>query len=268
MGGWNSYFDAPLLTALLNAQGIPPIDQAAEVFDETINLAVGANYDSAIIDMAKYNSISVVVDETNGAAGSCTVPRDMYIWAYADAAGTVFMNGDRYQYYPSGGGILITPAMIKGPYIQLSFGALAVGAAAVITASIVGSMRQTGPQARIELLNAQVGAGMTDATGDEGIWFASNVAWPVGSGDEYPITYCGPATFGWEVNAVTTLCYARFWDPGLNVQYAAINFPPSATFQRGFLPIYLPMRPLRFRFFNADAAVKYCTFCLIMDGAR
>jgi len=267
--GWNSYFDAPLLTQLLNAQGIPPIDQAQQVLDETVNLAVGAAWNSAIIDMAKFNSISVVVDEVNGAAGSCATPRDLYIWAFADAAGTIFMNGDRYQYYPSGGGLLITPAMIKGPYIQLGLGALAVGAAAVITASIVGSMRTTGSQARVELYNAQVGGGMTDATGDEGIWFASNTTWAVGTTDEYPITYSGPATFTWEImTAVTNLCYMRFWDPGLNVQFGGVNFPPSAVAQRGFLPIHLSMRPLRLRFFNADAAVKYCTFGLVMDGAR
>jgi hypothetical protein len=274
VGDWNSYFDAPLLTALLHAAGVPPIDHAEQLYNNTFNMPINATAFTPIVDASTFNSMSLDVSEVNGVAGSCAQPRRVYVWAYADLGGTQFMCGDVYAYMPSGGGLLITPAMLRGPFIQIEFGPVAVGAAnSTISVTLTGSIRTTGTQARVEMYNPQVGgylgAGFTSATadGDPGVWSATG-AWPPGNNEEWPCTYAGNSTFGWDVGALTNASFMRIYDIESGTIISALSYPVSTTTQRGFNIMTMPCTPVRFRFANSCAGNVTCTFSLVMDGNR
>ena len=252
----------------INVVGVPPIDRPEVVYADVIHLAMAGNFDTPIIDAAAFNSVTIDVNEVNGAAGSCAVARYFYVWTYADAAGAVFMSGDVYSYMPSGGYVLITPNMLKGPYIQLSFPALGAGAAfGDITINIVGSYRSTGSQARVEIANQMAGSGFTIASGDFGNWIAEG-SFPNGASTEYPIIYGGPATFGWNVGALTNQSYMYIYEVLSGGTLWAQSFPAGATTQRGYAQIHLPLHAIRFYFSNSQPANVLARFALTMDGNR
>jgi hypothetical protein len=255
------------IATALRIEGVPPIDNAQVLYDATNNVALNMTWNTPIIDASRYNSISIRHYETNGAAGSVTATRTMWVFCYADSGGVTAMNADVYSYLPSGGGVLITPSMLKGPYVQIYLAGLAVGAAnATIQTTVVGSYRTTGQQSRVELLNSMART-FTNDDGDSGTWNATG-AWPAGATDEYPVTYGGPATFGWNVGATSSQSYMYIYDQKTGVIIAAQSFPVSTTTQRGWLPINLPVHPIKFRFNNSTAANITCSFGLVMDGAR
>jgi hypothetical protein len=252
----------------INVVGVPPIDRPEVVYQDTIALAAAGAFTSAVIDSAAFNSLTVHIDEVNGAAGSCATARQFYIWTYADAAGTIFMSGDTYSYMPSNGFVLITPNMLKGPYIQFVFPPLGAGAAlATINITAVGSYRTTGSQARVEIGNSMAGAGFMVASGDNGSWIAEG-NWPAGVSEEYPYIYSGPATFGWNVGALANQSYMYMYDVLSGGTLWALSFPVSAVAQRGSMNVYLPVHATRFRFNNSTAGAVACRFALTMDGNR
>ncbi|HXK36062.1 MAG TPA: hypothetical protein VJ553_00585 [Candidatus Paceibacterota bacterium] len=259
---------ATQIATAINLLGVPPVDQAALAYANIQNVALGVAWNSPIIDVSRYNSLSIGIYETNGAAGSCLVPREIYLWSFIDPLGAIANDGRRYAYMPSGGGLLVTPSANRGPYIQIGVAALGAGAAnASVDMTIVGSMRMTGTQERVEMINVQAGGGFTNRTGDEGVWIAQGNM-PIGTTSEFPVTYAGPATFGWEIGNVTTQAYVRILDQMAGFQIASMSFPVLAAAQRGFLPLLLPNRPIRVDFLNANAGVLLARFALTMDGSR
>jgi len=255
------------IATAINLLGVPPIDRAANLLNDVQNVAFGAGYNTAIVDCSQYNSLSIQLSEVNGAAGSCMTPREVFLFSYADPGGAIFMDGRRYTYFPSNGSITITPSMSRGPYLQVGYAPLAAGAAfGTITSIINGSMRTTGTQERVEIANSQVRT-FTVLDGDPGLWqMSGNV--PIGTTSEYPVTYSGPATLGWEVGAITTQGYVRFIDQITGAIFAALSFPVSASAQRGFQTLYLPERAIRVDVLNANAAVLAARLALTMDGNR
>jgi hypothetical protein len=254
----------------INVVGVPPIDRPEQVYTNSIVLALGGTFTSPVIDASEFNSLTVSVDEVNGAAGSCAVARMMYVWTWADAAGAIFMSGEAYSYMPSSGWVLVTPNMLKGPYVQVQFEALAAGAAnATIDISLVGSYRTTGSQARVELGNSMAGGGMTlaRATGDLGDWIAEG-NWAIGAVEEYPCVYGGPATFGWNVGALTNQSYIYMYEVYSGGTLWALTLPVLAATQRGSMSIIMPVHAVRFRFTNSTGGAVACRFGITMDGNR
>jgi hypothetical protein len=258
------------IATAIRIEGVPPIDEAAVLYNDTVNVALAATFDSPIIDVSRYNSASIYIRETNGVAGSCFTPRHVYLFTYADAAGLQFMDGRRMTYFPSGGGILVSPSMTRGPYFRIRLSpALGVGAAiASVEMRVTGTMRSTGTLERVELMNMQVGGGRTVLSGDPGLWLSSSAAWAVGGNTEYPETYAGPATISWDVGPLTAVGYFRLYDQLSGVPYFSETLPVSVSTQRGSKQIYLPERATRFYYFNANVGVVSATFALTMEGNR
>jgi hypothetical protein len=253
----------------INVVGVPAIDRPEIIANATVGLDPAVGYGSAVMDVSKFSSLSMRITEINGVAGSCANARAVQLYTYSDATGTLLISTHVFSYMPSTGGLYVSNYGLKGPYIRLGFPPLMAGVnPSTTTILIIGSYRDAGDQPRVYCDNSMATLHAVPALlGEQNIWTTSG-AYVVGATWEYPKTYGGPTSFGWNVGALTNQSYMYIYDVYTGGTLWAMSFPVSATTQRGVAELYLPTTAISWNFNNSTANPVLCRFGLTMDGGR
>ncbi len=199
--GWNSYFDAPLLQALLTSAGIPAIDNPVTLYSQSaLTIVNSTSTQTPVMNISAYQSLSFSSTETG--SNPTVLCRNITLNWYEDAAGTILIWSEQW-WVPAYGGNLFTLDNVKGPYLQIVWSAITLVGNTSLNVQVIASYRTvTRPQSFVKstLLSSLGAAGQN---GEQGIVTAV-LTLPVGASTwGYFVTWMGPATLSLSLPAST-----------------------------------------------------------------
>jgi len=253
---WNSYFDAPLLTALLNGEGIPIVDRPTLLGSGSIPCAGGVPVSLGVFHVASFHSIIAVITG-NEPATNTAPPATHYgeiVFYHLENDTDPFdqaVDWDSNLFY---GDNNITAVDVNS---RFNSGARAAWLGVTVTWFDIAPVNVTGaiygsyrPVDNVRVFNGHgywgaSGIGSVTGRGVDGLleWSVPALA-ANGDAREYPNTLAGPATITFRNNIATPSTYDYFI---LDPQSGAVI--GGKTLATGFVgpditSINMPARPV------------------------